>query len=260
MASGNLVQALTRGLDILVLLAEAGESLSLKAISDRLGLKNTTVHNLLRTLRASGFAAQLSHSQEYTLGPRLPALMARYGANKLLMRMEGMLQALAGDDPSCTYSFTQPVGGEVWCRLRLSPDHHSRMQRTPDTTFNLYSSASGLATLAFAGEEISRPLQQRHPLLEEGAHLWPRREKLDAYLAQCRRDGFALHPLRSDTQLAVAAPVRHADGSFAGTLGASRSAGEGEHFDEAPHRSMGERLAAILQDDSRSGDDHDKRN
>ena len=88
MSETRLIQALARGLDLLVLLAEAEGGLSLKAISERAGLKKNTAHNLLRTLRARGFAQQAAGSPAYVLGPRLGQLCARSEASSLLARME----------------------------------------------------------------------------------------------------------------------------------------------------------------------------
>lgn len=247
MANSNLVQSLVRGLDIFALLAESPESLSLKAIAHHMGLKNTTAHNLLRTLRERGFVAQVADSQEYTAGPRLAELAARQHNSVLLSRVQSFLTKLAKELSEATLTFSQPSGSEVRVRLRMSPDRPGQIQHPDDSILGLYSSASGLTTLAFADDETLVPLYQRHPFLEEGTAYWPSPAKLEACLDECRRSGYALHPLRDRQHYAVAVPVRNQTGSFIGILGASQRARMDESFTESDHRSMGERLIAFLQ-------------
>ena len=242
--SSELVQSLLCGLDALIVLAESDDGMRLKDLAGRLHRKQPTLHNILRTLRARGFAVQNENSLAYVLGPRISELAARYAQRPLLQRIEEQLVALVEALPDATVTFTEPAGGEICLRLRASPDRPGQFQRPAGQTFGLYSSASGLATLAFASDECVQLLQQHHPLLEEAVHLWAPPERLAKYLETCRRRGAALHPFTDKSHLALAAPIYGQGGTFAGTLGVSRSAGAGEQLGKQQQR---ESLALLLK-------------
>lgn len=64
----ELVQAVSRALGILETLAQENNSMALKELAERAGLKVTTAHRLLSTLMAHGFAAQDRDTLRYRLG------------------------------------------------------------------------------------------------------------------------------------------------------------------------------------------------
>jgi len=64
----NGARTLSRGLDILELLAKAPRSMGVTELAKNLGLDKSTVHRLLTTLTKRGYARQESHSRNYTLG------------------------------------------------------------------------------------------------------------------------------------------------------------------------------------------------
>ncbi|ROR72014.1 IclR family transcriptional regulator [Bogoriella caseilytica] len=63
------VQSVARAIDVLELLADLGRPTALSEISEETGLPLPTIHRLIRTLVARGYARQLP-SRRYTLGPR----------------------------------------------------------------------------------------------------------------------------------------------------------------------------------------------
>jgi IclR family acetate operon transcriptional repressor len=67
------VQSVDRTFDILEAMADAGGETGLSELSERLSLPIPTLHRLLRTLVAGGYARQLP-SRKYALGPRLTRL------------------------------------------------------------------------------------------------------------------------------------------------------------------------------------------
>ncbi|MCO1654312.1 IclR family transcriptional regulator [Pseudonocardia humida] len=64
------VQALTRGVDLLEALADAGGEAGVSELAGRTGLAPGTIHRLVRTLLHAGYLRQLP-SRRYALGPRL---------------------------------------------------------------------------------------------------------------------------------------------------------------------------------------------
>ena len=80
-AAGGGVQSVERVFELLELITDAGGEVSLSELSSSTELPLPTIHRLLRTLVAKGYARQLPN-RRYALGPRLIRLGE--GANKQL--------------------------------------------------------------------------------------------------------------------------------------------------------------------------------
>lgn len=77
-----MVQSLDRALDVLEALAEAEEGIGISQLTGRLGLPLGTVHRLLASLAARGYAAQDQDTRLYGPGPRLLEVAARAANNR----------------------------------------------------------------------------------------------------------------------------------------------------------------------------------
>lgn len=69
MSTSGGVQSVDRAIDLLEILADTGRATGLSEIAEHSGLPLPTIHRLMRTLVARGYARQLP-SRRYTLGPR----------------------------------------------------------------------------------------------------------------------------------------------------------------------------------------------
>ena len=76
-----MVQVVDRAFDILELLATSSSEISLSQVHNRLGLAPSTVHRVLNTLVARGYASQNSTSRLYGPGPKLLEVAARASTN-----------------------------------------------------------------------------------------------------------------------------------------------------------------------------------
>jgi IclR family transcriptional regulator, acetate operon repressor len=70
MANGAGVQSVDRAIDLLEIMTDLGGDAALSELAGAAGLPLPTIHRLMRTLVARGYARQLP-SRRYTLGPRL---------------------------------------------------------------------------------------------------------------------------------------------------------------------------------------------
>ncbi|NJN16176.1 MAG: IclR family transcriptional regulator [Oscillochloris sp.] len=77
-----MVQSLDRALDVLEALAEAEAGISLSQLTAQLDLPLGTVHRLLSSLAARGYAAQEPDTRLYGPGPRLLAVATRAARNR----------------------------------------------------------------------------------------------------------------------------------------------------------------------------------
>jgi len=220
MPGSELVQSLLRGLDALLLVAQAEDGMRLGELASRLDLKTSTIHNLLRTLAARGLVDK-RHDNRYVLGPMV-AKLARVQHNRSLLRRAGeALERLHRDLPDCILTFSESSGGQVRCRLRISPDQPNLLQRNLDLSFSPYTNASGLVLQAYADHELRDQIRRQSPFHEQAAHLWGTVETLDRFLAETRRQGYATPNFAGQTTWLIATPVLDGENRLLGILGAN---------------------------------------
>ena len=138
-------QSIHRAIDILEALEQASDGMGVTALSNQLGLKVGTTHNILKALKLRGFVTQPPGSLSYTLGPRLVAL-----ANNAAFQQAQLLRIATtkaappvhqGDGLSCcptAYSIDKlgPLG-------EYTPDHHTPALQAPWYGPSLYSDGQG---------------------------------------------------------------------------------------------------------------------
>lgn len=221
MAQTRLVQSLARGLDILRLVAESDSGLRLNEIASAMGLKAPTAHNLLRTLLAKGFLVRRGGAPHYALGPAALALAEGLYERRLMRLAADAVRGLAERFPSATVVFSEPISGELVVRLRMSPERPGSLQRPLGQTLNPYTSASGLAHMAFCTEEERGEILQRRSFDEYGGHLWRTMDALDAFIRDVRTKGFAALRRPRREVFPVAAPVFGPRSRTVAAIGAS---------------------------------------
>lgn len=73
MPRSDMVQSLLKALDLLRAVAESPDGLRLNELAERFSMSKSTVHNLLRTLRARGFLEQ-DAAGRWSTGPAVQEL------------------------------------------------------------------------------------------------------------------------------------------------------------------------------------------
>jgi IclR family transcriptional regulator, acetate operon repressor len=157
----SVVQSVTRALDILRLLRDAGEGLTAVEIANRLGLDRTVVHRLLKTLVHEGMACV--DRGAYALGPA-PVLMANRYVDNLLVRRLALpflldLQTNAIANRPWTISIVIPIDDRVAVieRIWTSTAPLDLVFDLGDT-FPIETTAVGCCILAYSGEADARGL------------------------------------------------------------------------------------------------------
>ncbi len=219
MAGRDTVQALERGLTILEAVAESEDGLALAALAERLDVRPPTAFNLARTLTLRGYLDKSDAPVRYRLG--LAALrLARQGERRRLVR-EGakLFVELAQRWPDATIILAEPVGGELVVMLRMDTTMPTLLERAPHWTMPPYATAVSLCYLAFWPLSETSAYRRRHPFAEFGKAPWGSERRLEAFLAEARRQGFVR--VAADRPYRVAAPVRAASGQCVAALGVS---------------------------------------
>src|ERR687897_587029 len=73
----SALSSVHRALQVLEVVAAAGDGISAKAVARRLEYKLSTTYHLLESLVADGYLVRLEASRGFGLGPKLPALHDR---------------------------------------------------------------------------------------------------------------------------------------------------------------------------------------
>lgn len=206
MAGSNLVQSLLRGTEIVDAVANSEEGLTLNQISQQVGLKTTTVYNLLRTFCATGWLERDAEGR-YFIGPGLLSAVRAGNGGAVLSQTVPVMLELAEKFPLGTMTFSEFTGEGIWCRLRMSPDKPGIVQRRLLQQFKPYTSATGLMFQAFMAPDEFAPISDLYPFPDYGLGYWNSQSDLEDFLAVSRNKGYVVTDFSTRCTLAMALPV-----------------------------------------------------
>ena len=221
MASSDLVQALSRGLMLLELLANAEGGMTLQQLCQELELKPATVHNLLRTLMARSYVDKQAKPTRYTLGVSLFELVEQYRGRDLQRRVGKAMSSIFTRFTHARVTFSEAIGGEVFLKLRITPERPGLLERPWNSVMLPYTSASVLLFQAYWHIDQRQIYNQRYPFEEYGVHLWQSEANLETFLAEVRVKGYSAPPVERNGLVRVAVPVFDSGHHIAGALGAA---------------------------------------
>ncbi len=205
MPRSEMVQSLLRALDILELVVDAGDGARLNELADKLGLRKSTAHNLARTLVARGYLAKDSLNR-YRSGPIFEEMQRRRASRDIFQRAAAAITRLQTLFPHGVLTFSELVGAEICCRLRLAPDTPGGLRRPPDQVFNPFGSASGLCLQAF-NADFHNLLAAPGTFEESGRRHWATRDEFEKAILITRQNGLAA--VQTGDHWCLAAPVGH---------------------------------------------------
>lgn len=209
MAGGNLVQSLLRAADIVNLVVEAKQGISLQELSSQLGLNNTTVYNLIRTLAHRNWLRKDS-SGRYFIGNALIDIAVSSSNNHILERSAGIMLDLAKKYPEAIITLSEFAAGEIWCRRRVSPDKPGIVQQPDNQKFMPYTSVTGLIFQAFLPEDLFDMAEEKYPFYEFGIGAWGSEEKLAEQLKIIKTRGYAETPnFHTNRGFLLAVPIKN---------------------------------------------------
>jgi len=221
MASSDLVQALSRGLMLLELLANAEGGMTLQQLCQELDLKPATVHNLLRTLMARSYVEKLAKPTRYTLGISLIEMAEQHRGRDLQRRVGKAMSVMFTRFNYARVTYSEAIGGEVFLKLRITPERPGLLERPWNSVMLPYTSASVLLFQAYWQMDQRQIYNQRYPFEEYGAHLWQNEANLEAFFADVHTNGYSAPPVERNGLVRVAVPVFNSGNTIAGALGAA---------------------------------------
>ncbi|MGH3314012.1 MAG: IclR family transcriptional regulator [Streptomyces sp.] len=221
---GRPVPAVSRALDILELFLEGDGTLTAPEITRRLGLPRTTVHELVTTLAARNYLAQLPDQPgRYRLGVRGYQLGSRY-AEQLDLAAEGR-QVARSVAETCDETVHVAIleGRDVIYIAKVDSTHAVRMVSAAGRRLPAHCTSVGKMLLAALPEaELDARLSVGSPLTAMTPHSITSPEALRAALAEIRARGIAVERRESNPDVCcVAAPVRDSAGQVVAALSIS---------------------------------------
>jgi len=220
MPRNELVQSVTRAMEILEAAAYSEKGLRLNEVAESLGVKVPTAHNLLRTLISKGLIEKTEEGI-YRTGERFFSLAEEARLKRIPNWAKDTLKEIYEKYPFLTITYSERRGNKISPILRMSPDKKGIMQTPSELSLGLYWSASGLAFLAFASAAEVESIRDAVPFMENGSACWGNFENLQTFLEDVREKGYSIPSYSGIEKRSIAAPVFNRKNEFAGTLGLS---------------------------------------
>ena len=220
MPGNAMVQSVVRAMEIVQVVGASESGMGLAELARSMGVNNTTLHNLARTLASKGFLEKSGKPVRYRIGPALLEIVRHSRETGFLARAAIVIRRLAGEYPQVTWTLVQRNGAEFMVKLRMSPEQAGVLQKPEQRSMSTFSSASALAYQAFLAPDELESVYARYPFDEYGQQRWLTRRKFDVFLEEVRRRGYAMLTTK-EGRMIIAAPVLIRERQIAGVLGAA---------------------------------------
>ena len=219
MTDGNTIRSVAKAMELLQLLSDAGEAMTLTAISERAGLPKSTVFGLLTTMRDYDVITQHADGK-YALGLRLFEYGCRASAFwniSSLARpyLEHLAEATGASAMLSTYE-----NGHIVALDQAEGRDSLRIVSAPGARLPLHCTSQGKVFLsAMAGYEAKRVLSRRtlEPYTPKTLVTW---EELFRVMQAARENGYAVEEGEYRFGLcSPSAPVRDSSGAVRYAVG-----------------------------------------
>lgn len=201
-------QSVTRGLRLLLALAEMPDGARIIDLAERLDLPGPTVHRLLQALLAEGFALQNPTTRRYEVGPsvvRLADISFPYEA--LRHHSRPVLEQLCRDSGETVFLSVRNRDSLFYVDTVMPPTT-VRMTGRPGAREPLHATSQGKVLLAFTPPERRNEILQFLRLDRVTSHTITDRAAFEDELARVRADGYAVQDEEREEGIrAVSAPV-----------------------------------------------------
>ena len=209
-----MVQSVRRCAEILECVSDHPEGATLSEVAAAVGLKYTTVYNLVISLEACGL---LEKDAENILFPgrQLGVLNACRLRSAYIRQLKRLAVDLAAYPREHTIAFS------VIRDYRMEGIAHKGLREKQlkfgRYDFHLFDTVAGIVFFAFLPEKDQLQLLERNRNVPEFGPCWGSEERLWKAVEFCRRNGYSLHPMDNPEFARIGVPV-FADGHLLGAL------------------------------------------
>ncbi len=250
MTDGNTIRSVAKAMELLQLLSDVGEAMTLTAISERAGLPKSTVFGLLTTMRDYDVITQHADGK-YALGLRLFEYGCRASAFWNISSLARPYLEHLADETGASAMLSTYENGHIVALDQAEGRDSLRIVSAPGARLPLHCTSQGKIVLACMSESEAAALLARVPLTPYTPHTETDAGALLASLPACREAGFAVENGEYKIGLrSISAPVFTGGGALkyvVSVLGMFRSV----HSDEFAHAeravvAAGQMLSAAL--------------
>lgn len=199
----------SRALHVLRLVAEGGGPITVKGVSERLGLAPSTTHRLLQLLRQEGFVEALGPGQ-YGIGPQL------WRVSSLVVKGSSIVKRAQSTIEQAALHFNETVMFGLYLPSEGALSFEGRADGKQLLTYTiemhrptpLIWGASGKSVLAFLDEDVIDAVFDREDVSPAHGDAKPAIATLKEELAQIRQQGWATTSSQKlPGALGIAAPI-----------------------------------------------------
>jgi len=218
----NTIQSIERAADVLELFLGTATELSVKEISDALGLSKSTVHGIIKTLEIRSYLKQNPENSKYGLGLKvfeLGNVMSKHLDIRDISKKP--IQALV-DQVNETVHLAVYNQGEVVYVEKIEVPHTIQISSQVGKQAKLYCTGVGKAVLAFLNDDEIERILAKTELIKytENTHT----DLADIYqdLRQIRKQLYSIDDEEIEQGLfCVAAPIFDFNGRVTGAISCS---------------------------------------
>jgi DNA-binding IclR family transcriptional regulator len=200
----------SRALSLLALLADAGGSVTVKYVSEQMGLAPSTAHRLLQLLKKEGYVEAAAEGRHYSIGPSFYRVSAKVVASVSAVSIAQPCLNQLADLFNETVVFGQFMRNERALAFSARADGQQRLKYQIDmnTPLSLVWGASGKAVLAYLPEDLAKEIlanEGHSPAANTAPPSW---SSLSVALEQIRAKGYAVSESEKlQDARGIAAPV-----------------------------------------------------
>ncbi|WP_042347241.1 IclR family transcriptional regulator [Bacillus massiliigorillae] len=215
----RLIQSIERAADILELFLAFDQELSVKEISDKLGLSKSTVHGIIKTLEHRGYLQQNKDDLKYRLGLKLFELGNRVSHQFDLGQIARPIMKELVDELKETVHLVVFERGEVIYIEKLDGPRALRIYSHVGKRAPIHCTGVGKAILAFQEEEEMERLLLNSNLESFTEYTMTDKEELKKHLRLIRERGYSIDDEEIELGLkCVAAPIFDHHGDVMGAI------------------------------------------
>jgi DNA-binding IclR family transcriptional regulator len=206
--NGSGIRVIARAADVLMVLGQHPEGLTLREIADRVNLPRSTVQRIVKALDETNFVIAASPTSGVRLGPALISLGALAKEIDIVQICRPLLVEL-NKDCGETVHFSVLGNGKAVVVDQILGVRNLMAAPHIGATLHLHASATGKALLAeFPPAELAS-LRKRYRLAKFTANTIDNWTALEAELAQVRREGIAYDREESFAGISAVAKTVH---------------------------------------------------
>lgn len=204
----RFIQSVERAADVLELFLSNNQELSVKEISDKLGLSKSTVHGIIKTLAYRGFLIQNLDNMKYKLGLKLFELGNAVSNQFNIVEIARPIMKKLVEDLKETVHLVLYEHGEVIYVEKMDGPHTLRIYSQIGKKAPIHCTGVGKAILAFQEEEDIDWLLSNNDLEKFTQYTLTDKVEIKKHIQTVRQLGYSVDDEEIEIGLkCIAAPI-----------------------------------------------------